>query len=354
MATPNDIAAILNQNIDPRRSPQRYAAQQDARLEQSVRGNYANTSKFLADQLKAQTDRYSAAQGDIKSIFGTLANVRASDKAKIEQQFRNSINAAQQAQAQRTALAQKQLQLGQQGAATAGAELGAGPTQMPTDSLTSQAVAEGIADSNAMQGVWGNLMTAMGNQAQVDVGNAVQGYNYQQAAALDQLRKDYEDRLLGVQGQQASIEDQIAQAVSGAKAQQSQNEYDWNVKQAEMAQDLAMQKIRWGNRGSSSGGQTEGKKYSKDLAGFQQKIADLNADYNFITDSATSAYNAMASKMKGKTPKAADVYRQWTATMTGKEPDKKRSPQAWESWNKNRQQVNTYAPYVLEYLKLVY
>ncbi len=353
MATPNDVAAILNQQIDPRRSPQRYAAQQDARLAESVRGNYANTSQALADQLAQSKNRYEAATGDIKSIFGTLANVRAQDEARIRQQYTNSVAAAQQQLAQRTAQAQQQLAAGQKGAATAGAELGAGPAQMPTDSLTSQAVAEGIADSNALQTVWGNLMGAMSNQQQTDVKNAVQGYNYQQAAALDELRRAYEDRTMGLQGQQASLEDQISQQIAGAKAQQAQNEYDWNVKQADMANKLALQQIRWGNRGAGNAQPAE-KKYGKDLAGFQQKIADVGADYGYITSSATDAYNAIASKMQGKKPNASDVYRQWTATMTGKEPNKKSSPQTWEQWNANRKQVDLYAPYVLEYLNYIY
>lgn len=192
----------------------------DQQLRQQVEGNYANTAKALADQIAAAQDRYGANQADLKNIFGTLTTIRSADKAKINQQFTNSIQASQDQQAARTAQAQAQLKLGQQGAATAGAELGAGPEQMPTDSLTSQAVAQGIADSNANQATWGNLMGAMNMQQQGNVDTSVQGYNLQQAAALDQLRRDYEDRMLGLQGQQGSLQDQISQAIMGIKGAQ--------------------------------------------------------------------------------------------------------------------------------------
>ncbi len=329
-ATPATVAQAMARSgwrpgpsatLDPSRSPQRAQAAADAELAAGVRSGYANTSKMLADMLAQSQDRFGAAQGDIKNIFGTLANVRAADKAKINQQFMNSINAAQQQQMARTQAAQQQLAMGQQGAATAGAELGAGPTQMPTDSLTSQAVAEGIADSNALQGVWGNLMGAMNMQQQGNVDTSIQGYNYQQAAALDQLRREYEDRMLGIQGQQASLEDQIAQQVAGAKSAAAQQQMDLAMKQGDWQNELDKIRLKAAltPRGSAAPKGPDLKSPAGIFAAAQAAgitPAYIVANANAAIDLANRALNPADPSglaKANKTPTASDALAMWNA-----------------------------------------
>lgn len=317
------------------------AAQQyaDQQLRQQVESTYANTSKALADQIAAAQDRYGANQADLKNIFGTLTTIRSADKAKINQQFTNSIQAAQDQQAARTAQAQAQLKLGQQGAATAGAELGAGPTQMPTDSLTSQAVAQGIADSNANQATWGNLMGAMNMQQQGNVDTSVQGYNLQQAAALDQLRRDYEDRLLGMQGQQASLQDQISQAIMGVKGAQAQAQGDLALQElknqglADVANIRARASLA---KGSSS---PKAPSYSKDIYGFQQRVNDaFGADgFNNLVGTVDAA-RQLATQRKVAAAQAAGT--------TAKAPSTTEIMSAWKAVSGMPQLL----PYVTEYV----
>ena len=355
-ATPATVAQAMARSgwrpgpsatLDPSRSPQRAQAAADAALEAGVRNNYGATTKMLADMLTQAQDRYGAAQGDVKSIFGTLANVRAADKAKINQQFISSINAAQQQQLARTQAAQQQLAMGQQGAATAGAELGAGPTQMPTDSLTSQAVAEGIADSNAQQGTWGNLMNAMNMQQQGNVDTSIQGYNYQQAAALDQLRKEYEDRLLGIQGQQASIEDQIAQAVSGAKASQAQAQAEMMMKQGDWQNEL--DKIRLKAALTPRGGSTPKGPDLKTQAGVLAAAGAAGITPQYIITNAKNAIDA-ASALKNNTDENGNdpITGQPVALKT---PTAAEALSAWMARSGNSKNFVKLSPYVTGYIQ---
>ncbi len=282
------------------------AAYDQQQLRNQIEGNYSGASQSIANQIAAAQDRYGKNQADIKNIFGTLSTIRAADKQKIAQQFANSIQAAQDRAAAMTAQAQQQLQLGQQGAATAGSELGGGPTQMPTDSLTSQAVAQGIADQNANQGTWANLMQGMGLQQQGNVDTAVQGYNLQQAGALDALRRGYEESMLGLEGQQLSLQDQIAQAMSGAQAAQAGAQSDWALQQLKNQGALDVAQTRAAARGSSGGSADTTPKYSKDIFGFQQRVNDaFGADGYTNLMGTIEAAKQLATKRKTAAAKAA-------------------------------------------------
>ncbi|MFM5968704.1 MAG: hypothetical protein ACKOQ8_06680 [Micrococcales bacterium] len=315
-------------------------------LRKMIEGNYAGATQSIANQITALNDRYGQNQADVKSIFGTLSTIRSADKAKINQQFIDSINAANQQQAARTAQAQQQLAANQQGAATAGAELGGGPAQTPTDSLTSQAVAQGIADSNANQSTWGNLMNAMNMQQQGNVDTSVQGYNLQQAGALDALRRQYEDNLLGAQNQQLSLQDQIAQAMSGVQSAgvQAQNEQALQALKNAGLTDVA--KIRAAGQlaakragGSGSGSSNKAPSYSKDIYGLQQRVNDSFGPDGFTNLVGTiDAARQLATQRKNAAAKAAGT--------TAKAPSKTEVMSAWKSVSG----VPELLPFVNEYI----
>lgn len=294
-------------------------------LADMIAGNYAGTSQFLKDQIATANERYAQNKADVSNIFGTLSTIRAADANKIKQQFMDAINASQNAAAARTQQAQQQLAMGQQGAATAGAELGGGPTQMPTDSLTSQAVAQGIADANANQGTWNNLMNLTSAQAQADATNAASGIGLQQAATLQQMQRDYENQLQGLQGQQFSLQDQIAQAVSGVQANQSEMQQENYLQQLKNQGLTDVAKIRAAGQlaakragGGSGGGSGAKSSSSKSISDFANNVNAalrdnnaFNAIVGMVSEAKSAAQNALGRKYhsydKAKNPSKTDV-----------------------------------------------
>jgi hypothetical protein len=333
----------------------------DSQLRNQIASNYSGVSQSLANQIATANERYAQNKADVSNIFGTLSTIRAADANKIKQQFMDAINASQNAAAARTQQAQQQLAMGQQGAATAGAELGGGPTQMPTDSLTSQAVAQGIADANANQGTWNNLMNLTSAQAQADATNAASGIGLQQAAALQQMQRNYQDQLQGLQGQQLSLQDQIAQAMTGVQAKQaemSQENYLQQLKNAGLA-DVAQIRAKGmvdaklagrGGSGSGSGSGSTAQKFSKDIYGFQNRIntqlKDAAAFDNLMAsiDSATQ----LATKRKGGGTATGTGARGYTpVTGATKPPTSAEILSAWKALGGGAQ----YLPFVQDYLK---
>lgn len=315
-----------------------------------IAGNYAGTSQMLKDQIATANERYAQNKADVSNIFGTLSTIRAADTNKIKQQFMDAINASQNAAAARTQQAQQQLAMGQQGAATAGAELGGGPTQMPTDSLTSQAVAQGIADANANQGTWNNLMNLTSAQAQADATNAASGIGLQQAAALQQMQRDYQDRLQGLQGQQYSLQDQIAQAVSGVQANQSEMQQENYLQQLKNQGLTDVAKIRAAGQlaakragGGSGSGSGSSSSNSKTISGFADNVntalrnnGAFNAIVGMVSEAKSAAQEALGRKYhsyaKAKNPSKTDVI---------------------EYLNKNFGNAGDLLPYAIDYINKV-
>ncbi len=231
-------------------------------------------------------ERYATNAADIKNIFGNLTTVRAQDKAKIAQQFKTSIEQQQNALAARTAEARAGVAAGQQGAATAAAEMGTAGQPVPTDSLTAQAAEQGIADANAYQTTWSALQNVMSQQAQNDVQNAVQGYDYQQTSALETLRNNLEDRLAAIQGNMAGTQSQIAQANLGGK----QNVL--NAKYQE-AQDAKAQAAKLAAAQAAAAAKAnEPKNYSRDVYGWKNRVSDAGKDTTGIINSINQAATA--------------------------------------------------------------
>ena len=269
--------------------------------------------QYAAQQAQLQ-DRYGQNAADIKNIFGNLSTVRALDKTKIAQQYQTSIQQQQDALAARTAETRMNTQAGQQGAATAAGEMGTEGQPVPTDSLTAQAAEQGVADSNAYQTTWAALQNVMSQQAQNDVQNAVQGYDYQQTSALEQLRNNLEDRLAAIQGNVAGTQSQLAQAKLSGQQNVANAKYQEALQRQQAAASLAAAQASAANKRPS---------YSKDAFGLQQRAADAGVDYNSVQNSVNEAYNAAyamlnpANSMKVTTPKKSDILNAWNAIKAG-------------------------------------
>lgn len=267
-----------------------------------------------AQQQAQLQDRYGVNQADIKNIFGNLTTVRAMDKTKIAQQYQTSIQQQQNDLAARTAEARMGVQAGQQGAATAAGEMGTAGQPAPATSLTAQAAEEGIADSNAYQTTWSALQNVMSQQAQNDVQSAVQGYDYQQTAALEALRRDLEDRLMGIQGNMAGTQSQLAQAQIEGRQNVANAKYGEALQRQQAAASLAAAQASAANKRPS---------YSKDAFGLQQRAMDAGIDYNAVQTSVNDAYNSAyavlnpAGSTKITTPKKSDILNAWNAIKAG-------------------------------------
>ena len=330
-------------------------------LHNIVAKNYAGASQAIASQIAAAQDRYGKNQADIRSILGTLTSIRAEDKAKINDQFTSAIQASQDRANAMNAQAQQQLAAGQQGAQIAGAELGGGPQGTPTDSLTSQAVAQGVADQNANQGVWNNLMQGMNMQQQGNVNTAVNGYDLQKAGALEALRKNYEDAMLGLGNQNLSLQDQIAQGVSGIQAAQASAANDINLQKVKNIAPIEAARLRaqatMYNKSKSGGTPTtSATKYTKDAIGFAQRAKDAGLSFDDISASVTGAFTkvrdvnnaAAASGASAQKPTKAAVLAAWKSmNKYAKNPDGTRSKTIDPTFS-------LYLPYVEQYINMNY
>lgn len=269
--------------------------------------------QYAKQQAQLQ-DRYGVNQADIKNIFGNLTTVRALDKTKIAQQYQTSIQQQQDALAARTAETRMATEAGQQGAATAAGEMGTAGQPAPTTSLTAQAAEEGVADSNAYQTTWAALQNVMSQQAQNDVQAAVQGYDYQQTSALEQLRNNLEDRLAAIQGNVAGTQSQLAQAQLEGRQNVANAQYGEELQRRAAAQSLAAAQASAANKRPS---------YSSDAFGLQQRAADAGIDYSQIQSTVNEAYNSAYAllnpegSVKKVTPKKSDILNAWNAIKGG-------------------------------------
>jgi hypothetical protein len=300
-------------------------------LYQDATSAYQPLMDMYNKQQASLQDRYATNAADIKNIFGNLTTVRAQDKAKIAQQFKTSIEQQQNALAARTAESRQGVAAGQQGAATAAGEMGTAGQPVPTSSLTAQAAEQGIADSNAYQTTWSALQNVMSQQAQNDVQNAVQGYDYQQTSALETLRNNLEDRLAAIQGNMAGTQSDIAQANFGSK----QNVLNAKYSEAQQAQAQAAALAQ----AQASASAEKSPSYSKGMFGLQKQSADAGVNFtdiqSSVRDAFDSAYAALnpTGSTKVTTPKKADILNAWNQIKSG-------SPQS----------ANQLAPYVNAYV----
>lgn len=266
-----------------------------------------------AQQQAQLQDRYGQNAADIKNIFGNLSTVRALDKTKIAQQYQTSIQQQQDALASRTAEARTAEAAGQQGAATAAGEMGTAGQPAPTDSLTSQAAEQGVADSNAYQTTWSALQNVMSQQAQNDVQSAIQGYDYQKTSALEQLRNNLEDRLANIQGNMAGTQSDLAKAKLAGQQNVVNTKYAETQQAKQNAANLASSQAASANKPTS---------YSKDIYGWESRVTDAGKNSTGITNSINQAATAELNSQKARgiqNPKLtkANIQNRWLVMFQG-------------------------------------
>lgn len=264
---------------------------------------YQPAMDFINQQMGAANQRYAANQADIKSIFGNLSTVRAADKLKIQEQFTKSIADQQLSLANRTAEARAGSQAGAEQLAVTAGERGSGP--MPASTPVQQAAEEGIARSNEYQQTWEALQNVMSQQAQNDVRAAVQGYDYQQASALEQLRNNLEQRLAGLEGQRVDIQSQLAGAqIAG---QQGVMQANYGEIQARQAQAAALREAQARAAGT-------GKKEPRLASGQFSEILNQNLKGMGVNKETRDAFFSTIDEVDAESPRdSLQAYNSWMA-----------------------------------------
>jgi hypothetical protein len=184
-------------------------------------------------------------------------------------------------------------------------------------------------------------MGAQQANAVTDVKNRGAGYGQQEIAAIDKLMMNRDDDLLGLQGQEAGIQSQIAQAkiardqaiasgkTEAAQAAQDQlyalqlqeykNKGAMDVATLKANASLAAKRLSGGSSSTAKVPASEQIRARADALGptvFQQIQASAGDAYNQAF--ATLNPNADAPGAKIKTPTAADVKAAWQAAHRGK------------------------------------
>ena len=277
---------------------------------------FAPAMDFIQKQMAAANQRYAANQADIKTIFGNLTTVRMQDRQKIQDQFTKSIADQQMSLAERTAEARAGSEAGAQQLAVTAGERGQGP--MPVTNPVQRAAEEGIARSNEYQQTWEALQNVMSQQAQNDVLTAVRGYDYQQAAALEQLRNNLEERLMGLEGQGVDVQTALAQAKF--QGQQNVAQANYNEVQQRQAQQAALRAAQARAAGSIATPKSTGPKtYSRDIYGWEQKVNDNlgSGAASAIRQDIASIVAKYRTNNKGKMPTAAIIMQRWNKLNPG-------------------------------------
>lgn len=332
---------------------------------------YAPISQMLTQQKAAATLRNQQNAADIKTIFGTLATVRAEDRQKIQQQYATSLQQQQEALAGRTAETRAATAAGQQGAQMAAGELGT-TTEAAPQSLTAQAAEQGIARSNEYQTTWNALQQVMNQQAQNDVLASIRGYDYQQVASLDALRKQLEDTLNNLSGQELQNQSALAGAklsaqqnamqtelgIQGAQAQAQADEAASNLaaktklQVAQTAADARIQAAeiaaaakKKSGSGTSSGTTSTDLK-TKNLSDFQSKLSKAGIPFADVQDVVNMVRQRVATQRKITTDKVSKKDIDAGLTYILGEDNAKTGRDAL-----NVELYRRLQPYVREYLK---
>lgn len=326
---------------------------------------YAPISQMLTQQKSAATLRNQQNAADIKTIFGTLATVRAEDRQKIQQQYATSLQQQQEALAGRTAETRAATAAGQQGAQAAAAELGSG-TEVAPQSLTAQAAEQGIARSNEYQTTWNALQQVMNQQAQNDVLASIRGYDYQQVASLDALRKQLEDTLNNLSGQELQNQSALAGAKLSAQQNAMQTELGIQGAQAQAAADVEaanlasatklgvaetaaqarIQAAQIAAAAKKKSGSGTTKKYENTLSGLQAKLTDSGLNYNTLSSSVRESINRIkASTLR---PTTGTGKNKTDNPYYGKKLTKSDYIAAWRS--DFAKGLAPYEAYVIEYI----
>ena len=346
-----------------------FAANDAATAGSNIDAAYAPLIANLAQQKTDAIQRTAQNAADIKNIFGTLSTIRQQDAIRIADQFKSSLMMQQQALAGRTAEARTGLTANQQAVQQAGAELGGGPTQMPTDSLTSQAVNQGIAGANQYQTVWEGLQGAMQGQTQQNLQNAISGYGYQQADTVRQMQQSLNNTLQGISAQEAQVQTSIGQSKLQAQQALAEMQAEAAQKTAALQNALAVAQInakgktdaakiaaaarvaaRTGSGSSSTSSSTAGAKNFTDWSSAVSKATNGVVDGNAIANKISDAYTTIMGARNNMAGLAASGQ---TKTRSGKPIPagyKAKAPTTQELYTYMKTQYPNLGPY-LSYIK---
>jgi hypothetical protein len=266
----------------------------------------------LEAQQTAANKRYETNAANLKNIFGALSGLAAADQAKIKEQFTQSLTAASNALQQRTQAATGAMEAGVAQAQATGAERGAGPGMAANPIQT--ATAEGNARATEYQTTWDNLQRVNQSQAEQDTRTRGEGYGYQQVAAIQDLQRSLEDRLMQIGGNTAQVQSDIAAAKFGQET---------NVAQAKYAEAVAARNaaIAAANAKASAADKLPALDKLRNSLGSQR--------FNALTNQLSKAYGTAY----GDTNPA-------TATGTRKEPTIGAIVDRWVNAGGNRDLVN--------------
>lgn len=301
----------------------------------SVKDVYAPLQDLLAKQQATASANYATNSANLKNIFGALTGISAADTKRINDQFASSITKQQADLATRTAEQRAAQAAGAAQATATGAERGNGPALVgsPTATATNQAIGQ----SNAIQQNWEGLMGAQQANAITDITNRGAGYGQQQVSALQQLTKNYNEQLAGLDQQAANLDSQIAQANIAKQQAIASNNFEAAQQATDLANKLAVAKMAADARvnaaqiaAAARKASGSGTKAAKVPASEQIKArADKLGPTVFqqIQTSAADAYNSAYATLnpnpnsalsKIKMPTAADVKAAWQAAHRGK------------------------------------
>ena len=375
MATPASIAKTMTQTVGAQRAAEMAAARaagvayvpgqamgtaskmaQDAQAKaeadalnksnMAIESTYNPVLDFLKKQQAQTSARYEQNAANLKNIFGALTGLSAKDQANVTAQFESTITKQQSDLANRTAEQRAAQAAGAAQAEITGAERGTGPALQ--GSPTATATEEAIGQSNAIQTNWEGLMGAQKANALTDIMNRGAGYGQQEVAATNQMAQNLQDELSGIEGQQANIQSQIAQAKVARDQAIANNEADAAAAADKLIGELRLQELK--NKGQmdvaalkanasirlKGMGGASTPKALKGAAGIAQRAEAAKVDLSDVISQYEAAYtdafnglnpnydpNAPAAKSP-KTPTKDQVLKAWSRTIGGSPETAKR------------------------------
>jgi hypothetical protein len=323
--TPADIAGNIQNPVNniqiataPAATPTP-AQPADYKQYKGIYNAYDPAQQFISQQKTAVDDRYAANAADIKNLFGTLTTLREQDKLKIQQQATDVIVAQQAALAGRTAEVRVNQRVSAKGAQQAAGELGGGPAG-DLNALANRAAERGIAQSNATATNWQGLLGSQAANAVQNIQGQQAAYGGQQAQITKDLGLKRESQLMQLEGQQAQLNQQIAQAKAdydsaiqqgnaqaAQKAMDRANAYNIQLMRSNTAVQVAQMKIDNPTTPVTGSG----------VVGWTKKVEADGKDPKMFIDSANKARADYRKANANAVPTSRQLVNQWKANNPG-------------------------------------
>lgn len=304
---------------------------------------YSPLQDLLAKQKQQASQRYADNQSNIKTIFGALTSLGASDAAAIKKQFEDSVANQQTSLSNRIAEQKAAQAAGVAQTAVTGGERGSGPALQgsPVDT----AVAQGNAQAGAIQQNWAGLMGANQLQAAKDAVDRGTGYGQQELGAMAQLQNNFQNTMSGFDQQGAQLQSEIAQGNLTKEQTIAANQFEQALNNQKLQNALDVAGITGKSRvdvaninqagasarsasssaASAAKAAAKAKTYSKDVVGWTKQVTDLGGPAlvttikNSIPRAVKEATTAI-KKATGKTPTKSDIAKYWEKQNPAADP----------------------------------